>query len=162
VSWKPELDEAERRRELALQQGGSEAVERQHAQGRLTVRERIAELADPGTFQEWGGITGEATLDEHGRVRAFAPANVVTGLVRIDGRLCVVGGDDFTLRGAAYSAVGIKKGLFADELAIRRRVPLVRLLEGGGASITGATGVRGRSGPSPASRPGASWPRTSP
>ena len=146
MSWKPELDEAERRRELALEQGGAEAVARQHAQGRLTVRERIATLADPGSFQEWGGITGEAALDEHGRVRAFTPANVVTGIVRIDGRPCAIGGDDFTLRGAAYSAVGIKKGLFADELAIRRRIPLVRLLEGGGASITGATGVRGRSG----------------
>ena len=146
MSWKPELDEAERRRELALGHGGPEAVARQHQQGRLTVRERIQALADPESFQEWGGITGEAELDAEGRVRAFTPANVVAGVARIDGRPCVIGGDDFTLRGAAYSAVGIKKGLFADELAIRRRIPLLRLLEGGGASITGATGVRGRSG----------------
>ena len=146
MSWKPEVDEAERRRELARELGGQEAVARQHAQGRGTVRERIEALADPGSFQEWGGLTGEAELDEQGRVRSYRPANVVTGVVRIDGRPVVVGGDDFTIRGAAYSPAGIKKGQFADELAIRRRIPLVRLLEGGGASITGATGVRGRSG----------------
>jgi acetyl-CoA carboxylase carboxyltransferase component len=58
----------------------------------------------------------------------------------------VVCGDDFTIRGAAYSAVGLKKGLYADELAVRRRIPLIRLLEAGGASIAGATGTRGRSG----------------
>jgi acetyl-CoA carboxylase carboxyltransferase component len=110
------------------------------------VRERIDALVDAGSFQEYGGITGEAELDAEGRVRAFTPANVVAGVARVDGRPCVVGGDDFTLRGAEYSAVGIKKGQFADELAIRRRIPLVRLLEGGGEPITGATGVRGRSG----------------
>jgi acetyl-CoA carboxylase carboxyltransferase component len=146
MSWKPEVDEAERRRELARGHGGPEAVTRQHAQGRLTVRERIESLVDAGSFQEYGGVTGQAELDAEGRVRAFTPANVVVGVARVDGRPCVVGGDDFTIRGAAYSPVGIKKGQYADELAIRRRIPLVRLLEGGGASIAGATGVRGRSG----------------
>jgi acetyl-CoA carboxylase carboxyltransferase component len=76
----------------------------------------------------------------------FTPASVVTGVARIDGRPCAVGADDFTIRGAAYSPAGLKKGLYADELAVRRRIPLVRLLEGGGASVAGATGVRGRSG----------------
>jgi acetyl-CoA carboxylase carboxyltransferase component len=146
MSWKPEVDEAERRRELARGHGGPEAVGRQHAQGRLTVRERIESLVDAGSFQEYGGLTGQAELDAEGRVQAFTPANVVVGVARVDGRPCVVGGDDFTIRGAAYSPAGIKKGQYADELAIRRRIPLVRLLEGGGASIAGATGVRGRSG----------------
>ena len=58
----------------------------------------------------------------------------------------MIGGDDFTIRGGAYTAVGLRKGQYADELAIRRRIPVVRLLEGGGASVTGASGVRGRSG----------------
>src|SRR5262249_15263511 len=100
VSWKPELDEVLRRRELALEHGGSQAVARQHAQGRLTVRERIEAIADPGTFQEWGGITGEAELDAEGRVTSFTPANVVAGVARIGGRPVSIGGDDFTLRGA--------------------------------------------------------------
>ncbi|HET6303934.1 MAG TPA: carboxyl transferase domain-containing protein [Myxococcota bacterium] len=131
MSWKPEVDEIERRRELAKQHGGPEAVRQQHERGRLTVRERIGALLDRGSFREHGDV---------------AVANVVVGTGGIDGRPCVVGGDDFTIQGGAYSPVGLRKGQYADELAIRRRIPLVRLLEGGGASVAGASGVRGRSG----------------
>jgi len=54
-------------------------------------------------------------------------------------------GDDFTIRGGAYSEGGIKKGIYAEELAVKRKMPLVRLLEAGGASIAG-TATRARSG----------------
>jgi len=146
LSWKPEVDEIERRRALAAAHGGPEAVAKQHARGRLTVRERVDALVDPGSFREHGGIAGRSETDERGHVESFSPANVVVGVASIDGRPVVVGGDDFTIRGAAYSPAGLRKGQYADELAIRRRIPLVRLLEGGGATITGATGVHGRSG----------------
>jgi len=146
VSWKPEVDEIERRRALAREHGGADAVARQHERGRLAVRERIDALVDAGSFREQGQVAGVAETDDEGRTKSFTPANVVLGTARIDGRPVVVCGDDFTLRGGAYSAVGLKKGLYADELAIRRRLPLVRLLEGGGASIAGTTGTQGRSG----------------
>jgi acetyl-CoA carboxylase carboxyltransferase component len=146
MSWKPEVDEIERLRALARQQGGAEAVERQHARGRLTVRERIEALVDPASFREHGELAGQSERDENGELRSFAPANAVVGIARIGGRPVVVGGDDFTIRGGAYTAVGLRKGQYTDELAIRRRIPVVRLLEGGGASVTGASGVRGRSG----------------
>ena len=54
MSWKPESDEIERRKELAQEMGGAEAVSRQHARGRLTIRQRLERLADPGTFHEEG------------------------------------------------------------------------------------------------------------
>jgi acetyl-CoA carboxylase carboxyltransferase component len=146
MSWKKEVDEIQRRRELAEKLGGDEAVEKHHARGRLTVRERIDALVDAESFQEQGGIVGSGETDEDGRLVSFTPANVVTGVARIDGRTVVVGGDDFTIRGASYSPAALRKGMYADELAIRRRVPLVRLLEGGGASVAGASGTRGRSG----------------
>jgi acetyl-CoA carboxylase carboxyltransferase component len=146
MSWKREVDEIQRRRELAAELGGADAVAAQHAKGRLTVRERIAALVDDGSFREHGAIAGQSETDAEGRLKSFQPANVVTGIARIDGRPVVIGGDDFTIRGAAYSAAGLRKGQYADELAIRRRVPLIRLLEGGGASVAGTTGVRGRSG----------------
>ncbi len=146
MSWKQEVDEIERRRQRAAEHGGAEAVAKQHAQGKLTVRERIAALVDADSFREYGGVAGHAETDEQGRMQSFTPANAVTGFARIDGRPCVVGGDDFTLRGGAYSAVGLRKGQYADELAVRRRIPLIRLLEGGGATVSGSTGVRGRSG----------------
>ena len=60
--WEPEVDELKRRRYLAEQMGGSEAVARQHARGKLTVRERVAALADPSSFEEIGVLAGSATL----------------------------------------------------------------------------------------------------
>jgi acetyl-CoA carboxylase carboxyltransferase component len=146
MSWKEEVEEIERRRQRAQRGGGAEASERQHERGRLTVRERIDALVDKESFHEYGGVAGVAEQGDDGSPRDFSPASVVTGVARIDGRPCVLGADDFTIRGAAYSAAGLKKGLYADELAVRRRIPLLRLLEGGGASVAGATGVRGRSG----------------
>ena len=146
MSWKLEVEGIERRRVLAAEHGGPDAVERQHATGRLAVRERIDALIDRDSFREHGRIAGESVTADDGRVESFTPANTVVGTAAIDGRRVVVCGDDFTIRGAAYSQVGLKKALFADELAVRRRLPLVRLLEAGGASIVGATGTRGRSG----------------
>ena len=145
MSWKPESDEIERRRAAAREQGGAEAVARQHARGRSTVRERIDALVDASSFREHGEVAGQTSVGADGRER-FTPANVVVGTARIDGRPVVVAGDDFTIRGGSYSPAGLRKGIYADELAVRRRLPLVRLLEGGGASVAGATGVRGRSG----------------
>ena len=145
MSWKREADEIQRRREIASEHGGAREVERQHERGRGTVRERIDALVDRDSFREHAGIAGASEIDGEGQA-TFSPANVVVGTALIDGRRAVVCGDDFTIRGAAYSAVGLKKGLYADELAVRRRLPLVRLLEAGGASIAGASGTRGRSG----------------
>ena len=144
--WRPEVDEIERRRALARECGGADAVARQHAAGKRSVRERIEALVDKGSFRERGGISGVAEHDEQGRLRAFTPANVVLGTARIEGRPAVVCGDDFTLRGAAYSPASLRKGQYAERLAISDRVPFVRLLEAGGASVTGASGTRGRSG----------------
>ena len=62
--WDPELAERARRQALAAQMGGEERVARQHANGRLTVRERIARLLDEGSFREIGGLTGSATYDD--------------------------------------------------------------------------------------------------
>jgi acetyl-CoA carboxylase carboxyltransferase component len=156
MSWKPEVEEIERRRAAARAGAGAEATAKQHARGRLTVRERIAALVDAGSFREHGDVAGNVEPGPDG-APVFRPANVVVGAARIDGRPCVVAGDDFTIRGGAYAPAGLRKGIHADELAIRRRVPLVRLLEGGGASIAGAGAVRGRSGydwtqPSPLNR----------
>ena len=58
MSWQDEADEIARRRKRALEQGGGDAVERQHARGRGTVRERIGALADPESFREYGDTAG--------------------------------------------------------------------------------------------------------
>ena len=67
MSWQPEVDEIRRREELARQMGGAENVERQHRNGRLTIRERIDALLDAGSFHETGALAGRATYDESGK-----------------------------------------------------------------------------------------------
>jgi acetyl-CoA carboxylase carboxyltransferase component len=146
MSWEKEAREIERLRALAAEQGGAEAVAKQHARGRLSVRERIDALVDKESFREQGGLAGVVTRDDAGELLAFQPSNAVIGTARIDGRPVVVCGDDFTLRGGAYSSAGMRKAEYADRLAVARRVPSVRLLEAGGASVSGISGVRGRSG----------------
>ena len=90
VSWQPEIDELRRREALAGELGGRERVERQHASGRLTVRERIDRLLDEGSFHETGAIAGVGEYGEEGELDAFTPANTVVGSGRIDGRRVAV------------------------------------------------------------------------
>jgi acetyl-CoA carboxylase carboxyltransferase component len=141
VSWKEEVEGIELRAQLAKLHGGEDAVARQHAQGRLTIRERIDALLDPGSFREQGPLAGQSRSDPE-RGLQFTPANYVLGLGRIDGRPVVVGGEDFTLRGGSPSPAGLRKSVFAEDLALRYRLPLIRLLEGGGGSVSRSDGPR--------------------
>ncbi|MFI6321727.1 acyl-CoA carboxylase subunit beta [Nonomuraea sp. NPDC050556] len=133
--WEPELTELERRRELAARMGGEERVARQHATGRLTIRERIAALTDG--WREVGGLTGRAEYGEAGELKDFTPANVIIGRATIDGRRVVLAGDDFTVRGGAADAAIHEKQVLAERMAGEMRVPLVRLIDGtgGGGSV---------------------------
>jgi acetyl-CoA carboxylase carboxyltransferase component len=144
MSWKPEVDGIEERRRRAAELGGAEALAAQHQRERLTVRERIDRLLDAGSFREQGPIAGHSETDENGALRSFTPANYVLGLGRVDGRPCVVGGEDFTQRGGSPSPAGLRKSVFAETLAIRYRLPLVRFLEGAGGSVTGTGGKGSR------------------
>jgi acetyl-CoA carboxylase carboxyltransferase component len=140
MSWKSEVDGIEERRRRAAELGGAEAVATQRERDRLTVRERIDRLLDAGSFREQGPIAGHSETDENGTLRSFTPANYVLGLGKVDGRPCVVGGEDFTQRGGSPSPAGLRKSVFAETLAVRYRLPLVRFLEGAGGSVTGSGG----------------------
>src|SRR5215210_6361839 len=117
--------------------GGEERVERQHASGRLTVRERIERLFDAGTFHETGALAGRGTYGDDGELIDFLPANTIVGQGRIDGRRAVVQGDDFTVRGGAADAAIWEKAVYAERMAHDLRLPLVRLVDGtgGGGSV---------------------------
>ncbi len=147
MSWEVEVKELKRRRALALQQGGKEGVSKQHAKGRLTIRERISSLLDANSFNESGKATAIPDYDENDELLGYVPANYVVGTGEIDGRAVVVGGEDFTLKGGSPNAAGLRKSVYAEHLAMQQRTPLVRLLEGGGGSVKGS-GKRGAtSGP---------------
>ena len=137
MTWEPELEELRRREELARRMGGDERVARQHASGRLTVRERVERLFDEGSFHETGALAGAATYGDDGELAEFVPANMVVGQGRIDGRRAVVQGDDFTVRGGAADAAIWQKMVYAERMAHDLRLPLVRLVDGtgGGGSV---------------------------
>src|SRR5712671_682719 len=136
-TWEPEVAELRRREELARRMGGPEKVQRQHDGGKLTVRERIEKLLDPGTFHEIGAIAGRASYDDDGGLTDLSPTNFVLGRGRIDGRAVVVGGDDFTVRGGAADASIWQKQVHAEQMARELRLPIVRLVDGsgGGGSV---------------------------
>jgi acetyl-CoA carboxylase carboxyltransferase component len=151
--WKPELDELRRREAFAEQLGGPARVKRQHDEGRLTIRERLARLVDPDTFHEVGKIAGKATYDADNELESLTPSNFVFGRARVDGRPVVVGGDDFTVRGGSADATIKGKHLMCERMAQELRLPLIRLVEGsgGGGSVktietTGRANVPGVDG----------------
>lgn len=147
MTWEEEANQIRKRRVLAKAQGGPDAVARQHEKSRLTIRERIDALLDPGSFDEVGMGAGDADYDEHGALIGFSPANYVLGFGKIDGRTCVVGGEDFTLKGGSPSEAGLRKSVYTEDLALKHKVPLIRLHEGAGGSVGGSGKSKSLSAP---------------
>jgi acetyl/propionyl-CoA carboxylase alpha subunit/acetyl-CoA carboxylase carboxyltransferase component len=140
-SWTPMLDKVAALQAIAhkrLAPGSNDpGVVRQRNRRKLTCRERIDVLLDPGSFREIGSLAGFASFDEDGDVAEFTPASHVGGQGRIDARACIVCADDFTSRGGhADGAIG-QKSRYLDRLSIELRTPSIRLLDGssGGGSV---------------------------
>ena len=102
--WSKEVEELNRRKELAYRLGGEKAIKRQHDLGKMTVRERIDALLDNGTFRETGVLAGEAKYENNNQdLVEFTPCPIVMGTGKINGRNVIVQGDDFTIRGASVA-----------------------------------------------------------
>lgn len=134
MSWKADVEELKRQTEMAQQMGGEDGIAFQHSRGKLTVRERIDKLQDPGTFQEIGALAGTATW-EGDHVSSLKPSNTVIGTCSVDGRKVAISGGDFTIRGGASDASIGNKGQFAEKLALETRIPYIRLLDATGGSV---------------------------
>src|SRR5581483_8021370 len=117
--------------------GGARKIEKQHNEGKLTARERIERLIDPGTmFLEIG------LLIAYDRYDGQAPAaGVVTGLVKIEGRPAVVVANDATVKAGAWWPETITKILRAQEIAMRNRVPIVYLVDSAGVNLPLQDGI---------------------
>lgn len=137
MSWKPEIDHLRAREALAEQMGGDERVSRQKSQGKLTARDRVDALLDPGSFHEIGKIAGVADYAADGNLASFTPSNMITGRGRIEGRPVGVIADDFTVRGGAADAAIWQKMVQAEKFAGEYRMPLIRMVDGtgGGGSV---------------------------
>ncbi|MEZ5212500.1 carboxyl transferase domain-containing protein [Gordonia sp. (in: high G+C Gram-positive bacteria)] len=135
--WSAEVAEIARRRCFAEQLGGPEKIARQHATGRLTVRERLALLADDDSLAEIGALSGFARRDDELATVEVMPTNFIAATMRVNGRKTVVGADDFTVRGGAGDASIHQKQIWLEQYANEMRIPMVRLLDGqsGGGSV---------------------------
>lgn len=133
-----ELSAASRELEQRLRLGGGpDKIERQHQQGKLTARERIARLKDADSlFVEFG------LLVAYDKYNGDAPAaGVVTGLVHIDGRPCVVVANDATVKAGSWWPETIGKILRAQECAMRCRLPIIYLVDSAGVNLPYQGGV---------------------
>lgn len=135
MSWKPEVDELNQRRENARKLGGQKGIDYQHKLGKYTVRERVDRLLDPGTFRELGMIAGKADYDEAGNFVDSSPSNAIMGRGRIDGVKVMVSADDFTIRGGSSEATISEKWVYAERYAYEMQMPLIRLVDTAGGSV---------------------------
>jgi 3-methylcrotonyl-CoA carboxylase beta subunit len=125
--------------ELAAQEttirhgGGPKAVEAQHAKGRLTVRERIALLLDPGT--ELFELSLWAAFEMYEEYGGAPSAGVVAGIGRVYGRLCMVVANDATVKAGAFFPITAKKVLRAQHIALENRIPTLYLVDSSGVFL---------------------------
>ena len=123
--------ELRERTATVAQGGGEKAVARHRERGKLTARERIERLVDPGTaFLELNALAAWDLYDGQ------APsAGVVTGIGVVEGRQCVVVANDATVKGGSYFPLTVKKHLRAQEVARQNRLPCIYLVDSGGAFL---------------------------
>jgi acetyl-CoA carboxylase carboxyltransferase component len=112
--------------------GGAKAIESQHAKSRLTARERINLLADPGTFFELGLYAAHKMYEEWGGAPA---AGVITGLARVQTRTVMLIVNDATVKAGAFFPMTAKKVIRAQNIAIENRIPTIYLVDSAGVFL---------------------------
>lgn len=147
MSWESALAELDERREKALLGGGAAKIEKQHAQGKLTARERIEVLLDKGTFVEVDGFV-ESRIDDFDLDKRRVPGDgVVTGYGEIDGRLVFVSSEDFTVIGGTLGEYHSFKIARLQDMAMEMKAPMICINDSGGARIEeGISSLSGYSG----------------
>ena len=137
---RPLVDDLHARRDLMRLGGGKEKIAKQHAQEKLTARERLDLLIDEGTFTELG-IHGRPHFSQRAMEGREAPADgVVTGYGRVEGRTVAVCAYDFTVMAGSMGMTGELKVTRLRELALSKRIPFIWLLDSAGARIQEAVG----------------------
>jgi propionyl-CoA carboxylase beta chain len=127
-----ELEDRKKRSELG---GGEERIARQHGDGKLTARERIALLFDPGSFQELDQLVVHRCTDFGMDKQKIPGDGVVTGYGTINGRLVFAFAQDFTVFGGSLSETYAAKIVKVMDLAMKNGAPIIGLNDSGGARI---------------------------
>lgn len=126
-----QVDDWKRQVEAAKLGGGSDAIARHKSRGKLTARERVTALLDPGSaFLEL------STLAAWGMYEGAAPAaGVIVGIGVVSGQDCIIVANDATVKGGTYFPITVKKHLRAQEIAAENRLPCIYLVDSGGAFL---------------------------
>jgi len=133
--WQAELTELQTRRAQAKAMGGTEALAKFKATGRMNARERIEHLLDAGSFREFGQIAGKGHYSREGVFERLDPTNAITGTGRIEGRKVALHVDDFSIRAGSSEAAIADKWIYIERMAHQLRLPLVRLVDSAGGSV---------------------------
>ncbi|MEW6523370.1 MAG: carboxyl transferase domain-containing protein [Bacillota bacterium] len=135
MSIEGKLQDLEERRRKVQLGGGSSRIEKQHASGKMTARERIEALLDPGSFVELDAFTQHRSR-EFGMDKVEAPGEgVVTGYGMVNGRRVCVASQDFTVIGGSLGEMHAQKICKTMDLARKAGVPFVAINDSGGARI---------------------------
>lgn len=147
MKWDEAIKELETHREKAKLGGGALKIEKQHAVGKLTARERIDMLLDKDTFVEVDGFI-ESRIDDFDLDKRRVPGDgVVTGYGEIDGRLVFVASEDFTVIGGTLGEYHSFKICRIQDMAMEMKAPLICINDSGGARIEeGISSLSGYSG----------------
>lgn len=134
-------------KELATAGGGPEKTQRQRSAGKLTARERLEILFDPGSFVEVGGLI-ESRIFEHSMDGKRIPGDgVVTGYGKVNGRLAFASSEDFTVIGGTLGEAHARKICAIQDMALEMRAPIIMINDSGGARIEeGVCSLSGYSG----------------
>lgn len=132
---KTPIERLESMRAEALVGGGEKRIEAQHAKGKLTARERISLLLDPGTFEELGMLVTHRSTNFGLDKQKFLGDGVVTGYGKVNGRLIYVFSQDFTVLGGSLAEAHAEKICKIMDLALENGAPVVGLNDSGGARI---------------------------
>lgn len=127
--WKDLLDQLGTRQSAAEAMGGPEKIAKQHAKGRLSARERIDLLFDPGSFSEIGALAGG---NHPGGQPAIAGDGIVGGTGKVHGHSVVTLAEDFTVKGGSIGHANAAKRTRLVRLALEQQLPLVIILDGAG------------------------------
>ncbi len=132
---KEKIEELKNLREKALLGGGKEKIEEQHKKGKLTARERIEILLDPGSFEEFDRFALHHCYDFGMEKKRILGDGVITGYGKIKGRPVFVFSQDFTVFGGSLSYQYAQKICKIMDLAMQNGIPIIGLNDSGGARI---------------------------
>ena len=127
--------ELAKRKEQSLLGGGIERINKQHQQGKLTARERIEVLLDRDSFEEYGVYVEHRCTDFGMESKKFSGDGVITGSGTINGRLVFVYSQDFTVIGGSLGQAQAQKIERIINMALKAKVPVIGILDSGGARI---------------------------